>query len=164
MAAEIIRKELLNCRYVGQFAWLLKRKSYGDIVAQKANIDPVSGVSITDTEEQDFGVGLDDGYFEPIGCVYYVENSGEDKQLDPGGMGVKETYDIIARMPGYPLVDTRDIIVTNLTGFRYSVMARNATTFPGTNIAILQKATLRMVPPTDTIYSIPVPKDYNERE
>lgn len=161
-AAEIVRKEQLNCRYAGQRAWLLKRKSYGSNAKVRANVDPVSGVAIADVEEQDFGVGLDDGYFPPVAAAYVVEGSGEEKQLDPQGMGIKETRDMNVRMPGYPLVDTRDVIVTNLTGFRFSVVHKNASQFPGTNIAVFQKATLRLIPPTDTIYSMQVPREYNE--
>ena len=163
MAAEVLRKEHILCRYAGAQAWLIKRKTYGQQSAQTiANIDPISGVPLTDIKHEDFGIGLDDGYFDPVPCAYMIENSSEDKQLDPAGMGVKETFDLVTRMPGYPAIDTRDILCTNVDGYRYSVMNRQGTYFPGTNIVILQKASLRLIPQTDTIYSIEIPLDLNE--
>jgi hypothetical protein len=94
MASEIIRKEILACRYAGAEGWLLKRKTYSTVSRKTAqNLDPVSGVPITDTKEEDYGVGLDAGYFDAIPVMYYLESASQDKQLDPQGIGVKETYD-----------------------------------------------------------------------
>jgi hypothetical protein len=158
MAAEIIRKEILLCRYAGTEAWLLRRKSYGTKnTTTTNNIDPVSGVPITDTKEEDYGVGLDGGYFDPVPCVFYTESSNQDKQLDVNGIGIKETSTIIARIPGYPIVEVRDIICEAKDGYRYSIQARNAKQFPGSNITLTQKATLNLIPPSDTVYAIPIP-------
>jgi len=163
MASEIIRKELLLCRFAGHQAWLLKRKTYGSVSSQTSvYLDPVSGVSIADERNADYGVGLDGGYFLPIACAYTIDRSGVDKQMDPAGLGVKETTDVLARMPGYPSVDCRDIICTNLDGWRYNVMAKDAVYFPGTGIPISQKLTLRLIPQTDTIYNIEIPENLNE--
>lgn len=158
MAAEIIRKEILLSRYAGTEAWLLRRKSYGtkSEVTIK-NIDPVSGVPITDTKEQDYGVGIDEGYFAPVPCVFYIESGSQDKQLDVNGIGVKENYSLVARIPGYPIIEVRDIICEAKDGYRYSIQARNAKQFPGTNITLTQKATLNLIPPSDSIYAIPIP-------
>ena len=160
MAGEIIRKEFLLSRYAGQRCWLLKRKTYGTIVTQ--NVDPVSGVPITDTVDQDYGVGLAEGYFDAVPISMTLEKSSEDKRIDPAGMGVKETYDLVVRIPGYPFVDARDVICTNQDGYRYSVTDRENTYFPGTNIIIVQRVSLRLIPPSDTIYSITVPLDPND--
>jgi hypothetical protein len=158
MAAEIIRKEILLCRYNGTEAWLLRRKSYGTLgLKTLANLDPVSGVPISDTKGEDYGVGIDDGYFAPVPCVFYTEASLQDKQLDPKGIGVKETYTSEIRLPGYPIIEVRDIICEARDGYRYSIQARGAKQFPGTNITLTQKATLNLVPSSDTIYSIPIP-------
>lgn len=158
MAAEVIRKEILACRYAGGPCWLLKRKSYGtkSAVVHK-NVDPVSGVPITDQKFEDYGVGLDGGYFDAVPCSFYADNTSQDKQLDPNGIGVKETFDIIARMPGYPIVDVRDVICDANDGYRYSVMSKAAKNFPGTGICVVQKVSLRLIPQSDTIYSIPIP-------
>lgn len=159
MASEIIRKEILLCRYAGTEAWLLRRKSYGvpALTETVMNVDPVSGVPIADTAHQDYGVGVDEGYFDPVPCAFYIEQSIQDKQLDQLGMGVKETYTTIARLPGYPIVEVRDVICEAQDGFRYSVQARQSKQFPGTNITLTQKLNLNLIPPTDTIYSIPIP-------
>jgi len=158
MAGEIIRKEFLACRYAGQPAWLLKRKSYGTKTKKVIkNLDPVSGVPLTDTKEEDYGVGIDGGYFNPVPCAFFLENGSQDRQLDRDGLGVKETYDYIVRCPGYPLIETRDILCDSEDGYRYSVMSRTLTVFPGSSIPIYQKATIRLIPPTDTVYSIPIP-------
>jgi hypothetical protein len=163
MAGEIIRKELLLCRYAGHQAWLLKRKSYG-FVSPKTSVylDPISGVPIADERDVDYGVGLDGGYFSPVACVYTIDRSTADKQLDPAGIGVKETIDLIVRMPGYPAIDTRDIICANLDGWRYNVIAKDISYFPGTGIPISQKVSLRTIPQTDTIYNIELPVNFNE--
>lgn len=158
MAAEIIRKEILLCRLAGTEAWLLRRKSYGasaGVVLK--NIDPVSGVPITDTKQEDYGVGVSGGYFPPVPCVFYVETSLQDKQLDNLGMGVKENYSTIVRSPGYPIVEVRDVICEAKDGYRYSVQSRQAKQFPGSNVTITQKMNLTLIPPSDTIYSIPIP-------
>lgn len=157
-AAEILRKEILLSRYAGGEAWLLKRKSYGTkSVSTLHNIDPVSGVPLTDTKQEDYGVGIDGGYFDPVPCTFYIESSSQDKQLDPNGIGVKEAYSSIVRMPGYPIVEVRDVICDAKDGYRYSILSRNAKQFPGTNITLIQKASLNLIPPSDTIYAIPIP-------
>ena len=158
MAAEITRKEILLARFSGTEAWLLRRKAYGTGNATKSkNIDLVSGVPIADTMNEDYGVGVDGGYFDPVPCVFYLENSTQDKQLDNHGLGVKETYASQIRMPGYPIVEVRDIICEVRDGYRYSIQARGAKQFPGTNIVISQRATINLIPNTDTVYKIPIP-------
>ena len=158
MAAEVIRKELLMCRTAGTKALLLKRKSYPSSKSKLTyeNIDPVSGVAISDNKEEDYGIGIDGGYFNAVGCAFYNEATEQDKQLDPTGMGVKETYTTVARFPGYPIISVRDIVCTLEDGHRHSVQAVNNKQFPGTNIVIIQKATLKLIPPTDSVYSIPL--------
>ena len=159
MAAEIIRKEILLCRYTGTEGWLLRRKSYGSKSRTSTlnNLDPVSGVPIADTKNEDYGVGIDDGYYPPVPCVFYTESSQQDKQLDNHGMGVKETYTSIIRLPGYPILEVRDVICEVKDGYRYSVQARGSRQFPGTNIPLTQKASLNLIPSTDTVYSLPIP-------
>jgi hypothetical protein len=158
MAAEIIRKEILLSRYAGTEAWLLRRKSYGSqSPGTVKNIDPVSGVPIADTADEDYGVGIDGGYFDPVPCTFYLESGNQDKQLDPSGLGVKETYSMVVRIPGYPIIEVRDVICEAKDGYRYSVQSRNAKQFPGSNITLIQKATLNLIPTTDTVYSIPIP-------
>jgi hypothetical protein len=158
MASEIVRKEILACRYAGTDGWLLKRKTYSTVspVTQK-NLDPVSGVPLTDTKGEDYGVGLDAGYFAPVPVVFFIETSSQDKQLDPSGIGVKETFDSMIRLPGYPIIEVRDIICDARDGTRSSIMTKGFKYFPGTNIPILQKAGIRLIPPSDTVYSIPLP-------
>jgi hypothetical protein len=158
MAAEIIRKEILLARFVGTEGWLLRRKSYGAQSAKTLrNVDPVSGVPIADTKQEDYGVGLDGGYFDPVPCVFYTEASSQDKQLDQEGMGVKENYTSIVRVPGYPIIEVRDIICEATDGYRYSVQSRNAKQFPGSNITLTQKVNLNLIPTTDSVYAIPIP-------
>jgi hypothetical protein len=159
MAAEIIRKEILLCRYTGTEAWLLRRKSYGTSLKTTTvyNIDPVSGVPIADTKNEDYGVGVDDGYYPPVPCVFYIESSQQDKQMDPKGIGVKETYTSVIRMPGYPIIEVRDVICEAKDGYRYSVQSKGSKQFPGTNIPLIQKASVNLIPSTDTVYAIPIP-------
>jgi hypothetical protein len=160
MASEIIRKEFLLCRFAGREAWLLKRKTYGTVSTQ--TVDPISGVPIADERDIDYGVGLEGGFFDPMPCAFTVDRSSIDKQLDPNGNGVKETVDMIVRLPGYPMVDNRDIICTNVDGYRYNVLSRDVVYFPGTDIPVSQKVTLRLIPSTDTVYNLKVPLNINE--
>ena len=158
MAAEITRKEILLSRFVGTECWLLRRKSYGTKnQATSRNIDLVSGVPIADTRDEDYGVGIDGGYFAPVPCTFYIENSLQDKQLDVHGLGVKESYVTQARLPGYPIIEVRDIICEARDGYRYSIQSRGAKQFPGTNITLTQRATLNLIPNTDSVYGIPIP-------
>lgn len=158
MALEINRKEILMCRFAGTEAWLLRRKTYGTVSKKTAcSLDPVSGVPIADTAHEDYGVGIDDGYFPPVPCAFYSETSTQDKQLDQNGIGVKETYTNMIRLPGYPSIEVRDIICDAKDGTRYSIQSRNLKTFPGTNIPVMQKANINLIPSTDTVYSIPLP-------
>jgi hypothetical protein len=158
MAADGIRKEILLCRYAGTQAWLLRRKTYSapSTVTSK-NIDPVSGAPISDTQHEDYGVGIDGGYFDPVPCMYHIESSSQDKQLSPDGIGVKETYAFNIRAPGYPMLEIRDVLCDINGGLRYSIQARNSKNFPGTSITLFQKATIMQIPSTDTVYSIPIP-------
>jgi hypothetical protein len=159
MAAEIIRKEIMLCRYAGEEAWLLKRKIYGSkakTIANK-NVDPVSGAPIADVVNEDYGVGLDDGFYPPVPCVYYIESSQQDKQLDPQGIGVKETFSTIMRLPGYPIIEVRDVLCVAKDGTRFSVQSKGSKQFPGTNIVLTQKASMNLIPSTDTVYSIAIP-------
>jgi hypothetical protein len=160
MASDIIRKEFLLCRFAGRQAWLLKRKTYGSVATQ--TVDPISGVPIADEREADYGVGVEGGYFSPIPCAFTVDRASADKQLDPSGLGVKETVDMVVRLPGYPLLEVRDVVSTNMDGYRYSVLSKDIVYFPGSDIPVSQKATLRLIPPTDTIYSLEVPIDAND--
>jgi hypothetical protein len=158
MAAEVIRKEFLRARFAGVAGWLLRRKSYGGKSKQTLrNIDPVTGGAITDTKQADYGVGLDGGYFSPVPCMYTSDNGAQTKRLDPGGAGVMELFSVVARFPGYPLLDVRDVVCDARDGTRYSVEAVNTTLFPGSYITIFQIATLNLIPNTDTVYAIPIP-------
>jgi len=159
MAAEIIRKEIIVCRYAGNEAWLLKRKIYGSKAKTtvRQNIDLVSGVPISDIADEDYGVGIDEGFYPPVPCAYYIESSQQDKQLDPQGVGVKETITSIIRLPGYPIIEVRDVICSSKDGTRFSIQSKGAKQFPGTNITLTQKASMNLIPSTDTIYSIPIP-------
>ena len=158
MAMDVIRKEILLCRFAGTEAWLLRRKSFGTVTRKNVcNVDPVSGVPIADNAYEDYGVGIDEGYFPPAPCAFFSENTTQDKQLDQAGLGVKETYTGMIRFPGYPLIEVRDIICDARDGTRYSIQARNTKNFPGTPITVYQKANVNLIPPTDSVYSIPLP-------
>ena len=155
MALELLRKEFLLCRYAGVDGWLLKRKSYGRV--SQMTVDPVSGVPLADEKTLDFGVGLQGGYFNPVGLSFIIDRGVSDRQMDPTGLGVKQTDDLSIRLPGYPLIDERDVICLNIEGRRFNVLAKGYTYSPGTSIIVYQNATLRLIPNTDTVYNIPIP-------
>jgi hypothetical protein len=82
--------------------------------------------------------------------------------MDPQGLGIKETRDSIIRLPGYPFLSVGDIICSNIDGTRYNVMLRSSTYFPGTGIPVSQKATIRVIPQSDTVYNLQVPVNLDE--
>ncbi len=156
-AAEMIRKEMLIMeRYTGRKAWLLKRKIYAEKV--KALVDPVSGVPIADSTKE-YGTGLKDGYHLPIPILVQNLQSKSSKKLNADGNGVDEYNFKQLRMAGFPLVSPRDIIVLPSTDARYIVQGEPTyTSFPGTDIVVVQTHMCALLPSTDTAYSIAIPK------
>jgi len=158
MATKIITREVLQHRSAGGEGWVLKRKPHGPArQVAVAEVDPVSGVPLTDTKFDDFGVGTPGGYFPPVPCVYSKLSNSQDKQPDPSGQGVVEVYTSEIRMPGYPLVDVRDILCDAKNGKRYNINKIEQSDFPGTEITLVQLLRVSLIPPTDTVYAIPLP-------
>ncbi len=152
LAAEMLRKEFLEARYVGREGCLLKRKGYGVVSTQ--TVDPVSGVALTDNPV-DFGTGLLDGYHKPIKVIYKRLGSREDEALNPQGFGANSVMILKVRMVGFPYVDRNDILVTP-EDERYNVKEVERKIFPGTNLVILQNVELTRIASTDSIYKIPI--------
>lgn len=148
--SEIIRKEFLNIRYGGRMGYLLKRKSYGTVA--EADVDPVSGVPMNDNPTS-FGTGFEGGYFSPVEVGWVVLQS--DYELNLGDDGpLKEEVTQVVRIPGYPFIGRRDIIVDPAEDKRWNVHKVSPTYFPGTDVPVVQKCELRLIPSSDTIYNI----------
>lgn len=158
IAAEIVRKELLRMvKFTGQQAWVLKRK----LVSTKkfAVVDEISGVPIAD-EPTDYGTGEDGGYHTPLGIYYSIEDGSQKKNLNEEGFGVNDLYEYKIRTIGFPPLDVRDIIVDVSSDTRFNILDVQNSYMPGTNIAIIQEITARLVPNTDPIYRVEVPRNY----
>jgi len=153
MAYEIIRKEKLSNSHAGFLGYLFKRLSYGPTASA---IDSVSGVPLADNTS-DMGTGIIGGYSSPIPISFTVVSNGADKQLSPDGNGMKETYDLLIRAPGYPLINNRDVVAVIDNGARYIGVSHELHTFPSTFIPVTQKVSLRRAAPGDTVYSLQIP-------
>ena len=157
LAAELQRKELLRIRYAPSKGWLLKRKSYG--IVDTANVSFISGIPIADNKS-DYGTGIVGGYYRPLGMMWALEKQNQSKKLSGDDTNVHEDYTIDIRTIGFPSLDDRDIIIDASDDTRYSVESHNNKYFPGTTVNILQTATLKQLSPTDSVYNIQVPKEY----
>ncbi len=151
-AAEITRKELLLMdKKNGAVGKLLKRKSYGP---KADNLDPVSGVPLTD-ESTDYGTGLVGGYHNPLTFMYKRVQVDQITKRDPSGNGVTENESLKIRTIGFPLIEEKDIIVTN-SNERYICLTTKYTYYPGTDIKLIQILDLSLIQSTDVVYKIEV--------
>ena len=155
MAYEIIRKEKLSNAHAGFTGYLYSRMSYGPTAAA---VDPVSGVPLADNT-QDLGTGIVGGYANPVPISFTIITKTEDKQLSPDGNGMKETYDMMIRAPGYPLFNNRDVLALPYNGDRYICVSHEYNHFPSTLIPVVQKVSLRRAAPGDTVFSLPLPSN-----
>lgn len=154
MASEIMRKNTVWFKFAGFQGYLLKRKTYGQI--DVPNVDPITGIPLNDNIGG-FGTGIVGGYYNPIPVAFIVESNARARAQSPDGEGVKELYDLVVRTQGFPYIDTRDIIVKAETGQRFNVDDSESVYFPGTQIQLMQKLSLKLLPTSDTIYQIEVP-------
>ena len=157
LAAELQRKELLRINYAPSRGWLLKRKTYG--LVDTANVSFVSGIPIADNTS-DYGTGIVGGYYRPLGMMWTLEKQNQSKKLASDDSNLHEDYTIDIRTIGFPALEDRDIIIDASDDTRYSVESHNNKYFPGTTVNILQTATLKQLSPSESVYNIQVPKEY----
>lgn len=153
-ASEIMRRTSVWAKFAGFQGWFLKRKTFGQI--STATVDPITGTPLTDNVGE-YGTGIVGGYYNPIAMSFVVESSAEDRSLSSDGNGVKETYDLVIRTLGFPTINTQDIIVKAQNNTRFNVESIAYTYFPGTQIKVMQKLSLRLIPSTATCYQISIP-------
>jgi hypothetical protein len=139
MAAEIVRKE----------------RTYIKATADNT-VDPISGLAIT-SAENDFGTAKVDGYYNPIAMVFSTSSGVDVKRLAPEGTGVLEISTIEFRALGYPICDVNDIIVETEQDRCWIIKDRQAVYFPASELVLVQKLKLSLIPNTDPVYSIKVP-------
>ena len=159
MASEAVRKEWVGLRMFGEYAYLLKRKSYSPLAL--GEVDPVTHEPIMDTSQGSYGVGFAGGYFDPLLFKYYLIGHQESTDYDPNGMGANYQEDINIKTVGFPFIDCHDILVS-VEGKRYNITKVKNTFFPGSTIIIQQTVDARIIPNTDTTYSISVPAFPND--
>ena len=156
LASDISRRERIRFNYTGLYAYLLKRKMY--TVTNPALMDPVTGEPMVDNTNT---FGTTGGYYSPLLTRFSIEGRQTQTTLDEGGRGSQFVEMLNIRSVGFPYIDQHDIIAT-LDGKRYTVTEANNKYFPGTTMILLQTPALRLIPNTDTIYSITIPKFTNE--
>jgi hypothetical protein len=153
IAADISRREHVRFNYAGLFAYILKRKEY--TVAQVGEVDPVTNEPLID-DTVAYGVGADKGYYDPVLARLSIEKRETKQILDDQGRGTQFSEMLYCRCAGFPFIDQHDIIVTP-DAKRYTVIDPANKYFPGTTLILLQTPTLRLIPPTDTVYNITIP-------
>lgn len=155
IASEILRKEILrSAKFTGAECYLLKLRTFG-IQASDESIDPVTGLALTATSPN-YGQQKTNGYYKPLPIYISIENRQTVRQLNPDGTGVLEATQILSRVPGFPGVETNDIIVDSASNLRYLVKDRQATIFPGTGLITSQTLKLSLLPVTDPVYTISI--------
>ena len=155
-ASEIVRKEYVRMDHaVGYYGYLLKRRYYSPQALNE--VDPVTGEPILDSSQGSIGVGQKDGYYEPVLFKYSLEGRDTSLSLQQDGTGTSYQEVLSLRTVGFPFFESHDVIVTN-EGKRYSVTKSDQTTYPGTDITILQILTVQIIAPTDSVYKIDVPE------
>jgi hypothetical protein len=159
IAADISRREKVRYNYAGLFAYLLKRKSY--LPNQDTDVDPVTGEPLVDNTAT-FGVGSAGGYYGPVLTRLSIEGRQTKTELSEDGRGSQYIELLSIRSSGFPFIDQHDIIVTP-DNKRFTVSEANSKYFPGTTMILLQTPVLRLIPNTDTVYSIEVPDFPNEQ-
>lgn len=159
MAREILRKEILRAaKFTGSQMFLLKRRILG--IEQKFNeapdIDPITGIrlSLQSTSE---GTRYEYGYFNPIPIVLSYEDMETERNKSRDGFGVLELAYQNFRAPGYPAIETFDIIVDAANDMRFMVKKQKDYTFPSTDLPIVQELQTQLIPNTDPIYKLKVP-------
>lgn len=155
IASEVTRREHVRFNYAGIYAYLLKRKSYSP--AATNDVDPVTGEAVIDSSSSSYGVGVVGGYYTPILCRFSIESRQVNEDYDQQGKGVAHLEVVKIRSVGFPFIEQHDVFTTS-DGKRYIVTDPGNKFFPGTTLILLQTSSLRLVPDTDTIYSIDVPK------
>lgn len=156
IASEIVRKELLRMRkFTGSKGWLLKRKVVGTPMKQLLEVDPVSGVALTDNTSHQ-GTSLEGGYYPPIGFYFSTERTAQARKLSEFGM--TEIYSNSFRTVGFPSIDSYDIIVDSDTDDRWIIKDLQPFPFPGTDIIVVQTMEVQLIPNTDPVYKIATPK------
>jgi hypothetical protein len=160
LANEMSRREMVRFNYTGMFAYVVKRKSYGPELANQ--VDSVTGEPLYDNNIT-FGVGAMGGYYDPILTRLGIEERQVDTDYDQAGKGSQFVEQLMVRSTGFPFIDQHDLIVTR-DGKRYTVVKADNKYFPGTTMIFLQLSTLRLIPNTDTIYSIVIPNFPDEHE
>lgn len=155
-AREITRREFVRYRFTGQVGWVLKRRNYG--IQDPTQLDPITGVPLTD-QSTDFGTGFVGGYYTPLRVTYSREAVENTAQLSEQGFGTTCQESQKHRYVGFPVLEPNDILVTD-TNQRYRYVKAAATFMPGTDMLLLQSCDCILLPPTDPIYKIEIPKSH----
>lgn len=158
LAQEIIRKEKLRHRWFSSApGFLLKQRRSGARCPRC--IDRLTNEPKDSRCPLCYGTGWLGGYFKPLPLTYADLNLSqvrEQRQLQAGGMAAPVV--ISARFIGSPQLYTQDVWVDPKSDARYVIH----TVKPNAHIngvPLIVTAELRLLPPGDVVYSIPVPDE-----
>ena len=151
LTREIVRREYVRFKHVGLPGMILKRKNYGE--RHPTATMPLSGVSMVETDPV-IGTEFEGGYHNSFPIQFSFETGNTFFESNSAGLGVDNLTTYMIRLPGFPSLQTKDVLVANHA--RYNLEKVNKTYMPGTGICILQTAEAKLLPATDPVYRVPV--------
>lgn len=158
LAQEIIRKEKLRHRWFASVpGFLLKQRRDGARCSRC--IDRLTGEPKDSRCPLCYGTGWLGGYFKPLPLTYADVDLGqikEQRQLQAAGMTAPVV--VTARFIGAPQLYAQDVWVNSKSDARYIIHTVKPTAHIH-GVPLVLMAELRLLPPDDVVYSIPVPNE-----
>jgi len=152
MAKEIVRREFVRFRYTGYQGYIIKRRNYG--VVDKASVSGITGSAMVE-DKPTYGTSFLGGYYKPLKIKYSEESGTYNLELNKNGLGTDEVETLKIRMPGFPLVSPKDLLVDHKNA-KYIIDDVEYLQFPGTRIIVVQTCAVKLIPPTDPLNKINV--------
>lgn len=162
LVGEILRKEKLRYKsFVGIRSYLFKQKRSGQkctrCFSKTLNQSTDSQCPIC------FGTNFVGGYFGPEEIFFEILKQTKRRELimdkphqeaSPGGTARIDLP--LARIVGFPIIETRDLLVTASPGQRYQIHTIiNISTYRSVPISYI--AEIKPIPPNDVVYSLEIP-------
>ena len=137
--------------------WLLKERRYG-VQCEDCKMWG-SDAPRTEDCETCYGVGIEGGYFEGFYMpMEFVKLDDKREEQDSSGKGTVKEDIVLARFPGCPNLNSRDLYVASDTGMRWSIEKITHTArVRGFNL--VQVAELRLLPFSSHLYRVPTPEE-----
>lgn len=155
LAAEIVRKELLNLeKFAGTCGYLYKRRHWGTKCS--ACTDFNTGEVKNSNCQVCYGTGFQGGYFAPV--PYFVVQSAKTHRRASVETPRGTTEDQVESMRGVacPWIDSYDVWFNAATDARYVIHSVKELRHRGIPV-VFDPIEMRLAPATDPVHNIPRP-------